>query len=296
MLAAVKIISAASDTRQRRTAMENGFNAKKIVSEMNGKNSVLSGIDYIGMNTSVFEMIGHFWAAMFPLQYGGEAVCGNLNAKRETELMIAYELLKKNLYFVEKDAQKAEDQADEFLSRMPDIYELLQSDIQAGYEGDPAAQSTDEVVLSYPAFKAISIYRMAHVLYNMNVPSLPRIMSEYAHEITGIDIHPGATIGRHFFIDHGTGVVIGETTVIGNNVKLYQHVTLGAKSFAVNEDGSLVKGIKRHPNIGNNVVIYAGATILGGDTYIGDNCVVGGNVWLTHSIPEGYKIYSNSDN
>lgn len=116
-------------------------------------------------------------------------------------------------------------------------------------------------------------------------------MGEYAHSRTGIDIHPGAEIGKHFFIDHGTGVVIGETTVIGDNVKLYQHVTLGAKSFAAEEDGTLVKGIKRHPNIGNNVVIYAGATILGGDVYIGDDCVIGGNVWLTHSVPAGQTIY-----
>ncbi|MBO4835095.1 MAG: serine acetyltransferase, partial [Lachnospiraceae bacterium] len=131
---------------------------------------------------------------------------------------------------------------------------------------------------------------VAHELYLMGYKLVARLMSEHAHGRTGIDIHPGATIGKHFFIDHGTGVVIGETTVIGDNVKLYQHVTLGAKSFDVAEDGSLVKGIKRHPNIGNNVVIYAGATILGGDVYIGDNCVIGGNVWLTHSVEAGKTI------
>ena len=125
----------------------------------------------------------------------------------------------------------------------------------------------------------------------MNIPILPRMMTEHAHRLTGIDIHPGATIGRYFFIDHGTGVVIGETTTIGEHVKLYQHVTLGAKSFAVEEDGTLVKGIKRHPDIGNNVVIYAGATILGGDTVIGDNCTIGGNVWLLHSVPSGETVY-----
>ena len=145
-------------------------------------------------------------------------------------------------------------------------------------------------MLAYPAFEAISIFRIAHELYLMKVPMLPRMMTEYAHSLTGIDIHPGAVIGPYFFIDHGTGVVIGETTVIGEHVKLYQGVTLGAKSFAVQSDGTLVKGNKRHPNIGSNVVIYAGATILGGDTYIGDNCVIGGNVWLTHSVEPGKRV------
>ena len=154
----------------------------------------------------------------------------------------------------------------------------------------PAATCREEVMLAYPAFEAISIFRIAHELYLMKVPMLPRMMTEYAHSLTGIDIHPGAVIGPYFFIDHGTGVVIGETTVIGEHVKLYQGVTLGAKSFAVKADGTLVKGNKRHPNIGNNVVIYAGATILGGDTYIGDNCVIGGNVWLTHSVEPGKRV------
>ena len=150
--------------------------------------------------------------------------------------------------------------------------------------------STDEIILTYPGFKAICIYRIAHELYEMKIPILPRIMTEYAHAMTGIDIHPGATIGKYFFIDHGTGVVIGETTTIGEHVKLYQHVTLGAKSFEANDDGSLVKGIKRHPDIGNYVVVYAGATILGGNTHIGDHCVIGGSVWLTHSLPAGETI------
>ena len=157
-------------------------------------------------------------------------------------------------------------------------------------DGDPAAKSFCEVALTYPGFFAISTFRVAHELYAMGVPYLPRMMTEYAHSLTGIDIHPGATIGPYFFIDHGTGVVIGETTVIGERVKLYQGVTLGAKSFAVQSDGTLVKGNKRHPNIGSNVVIYAGATILGGDTYIGDNCVIGGNVWLTHSVEPGKRV------
>ncbi len=171
------------------------------------------------------------------------------------------------------------------LEHLPEVRRQLQTDLVAAYQGDPAAKSVDEVVLCYPAFKAISTYRLAHVLYVDGVPLLPRMMTEYAHRLTGIDIHPGARIGDSFFIDHGTGVVIGETTTIGCNVKLYQHVTLGAKSFEVGEDGTLVKGIKRHPDIGDRVVIYSGATILGGETQIGNDCIIGGSVWLTHSVP-----------
>ena len=191
---------------------------------------------------------------------------------------------------VYQEPPKYEDVADALFARLPAIRETLETDIQAGYEGDPAATCPEEVMLAYPAFEAISIFRIAHELYLLKVPMLPRMMTEYAHSLTGIDIHPGATVGPYFFIDHGTGVVIGETTVIGEHVKLYQGVTLGAKSFAVKADGTLVKGNKRHPNIGNNVVIYAGATILGGDTYIGDNCVIGGNVWLTHSVEPGKRV------
>ena len=191
---------------------------------------------------------------------------------------------------VYQEPPKYEDVADALFAKLPAIRETLETDIQAGYEGDPAATCPEEVMLAYPAFEAISIFRIAHELYLLKVPMLPRMMTEYAHSLTGIDIHPGATIGPYFFIDHGTGVVIGETTVIGEHVKLYQGVTLGAKSFAVKADGTLVKGNKRHPNIGNNAVIYAGATILGGDTYIGDNCVIGGNVWLTHSVEPGKRV------
>ena len=185
---------------------------------------------------------------------------------------------------VYQEPPKYEDVADALFAKLPAIRETLETDIQAGYEGDPAATCPEEVMLAYPAFEAISIFRIAHELYLLKVPMLPRMMTEYAHSLTGIDIHPGATIGPYFFIDHGTGVVIGE------HVKLYQGVTLGAKSFAVQADGTLVKGNKRHSNIGSNVVIYAGATILGGDTYIGDNCVIGGNVWLTHSVEPGKRV------
>ena len=180
-----------------------------------------------------------------------------------------------------------------FIERLPEIKKLLIKDIEAIYEGDPAAKCHEEVLICYPGFYAISIFRLAHELYTLKVPLIPRVMTEYAHEKTGIDIHAGATVGEYFFIDHGTGIVIGETTTIGNHVKIYQGVTLGAKSFELDENGAPVKNIKRHPDIGNNVVIYANATILGGNTKIGDNCIIGGNTWLTSSVEAGSTIYYN---
>ena len=184
----------------------------------------------------------------------------------------------------------------EILSLIPSIKEKLIKDIQAIYEGDPAANSPEEIILSYPGFYAISIYRLAHEFYVRKIPLIPRLMTEFAHEKTGIDIHAGATIGEYFCIDHGTGIVVGETATIGNRVKLYQGVTLGAKSFELDENGNPVKGIKRHPDIGNNCIIYAGATILGGNTRIGDGTVIGGNVWLTHSVGEGKVVYYGREN
>ena len=183
--------------------------------------------------------------------------------------------------------------AGEFVAALPEVRRLVESDVAAAYEGDPAATSPMEVVMAYPGLLAVTIHRMAHVLYRLGVPIIPRIMSEIAHSKTGIDIHPGATIGERFFIDHGTGVVIGETCVIGRNVKLYQGVTLGALSFDKDpETGALVKGIKRHPDVEDNVVIYAGATILGGQTVIGHDSEIGGNVWLKDSIPPFSRVYN----
>ena len=184
----------------------------------------------------------------------------------------------------------AESLTKDILASLPGIKQILETDIQAAYDGDPAAHNKTEIMLAYPGFEAISIFRLAHKIHTLGIPYIPRIMTEYAHSRTGIDIHPGATIGPYFFIDHGTGVVIGETTVIGSHVKIYQGVTLGAKSIPVGHDGNPVKGIDRHPKIGNNVIIYSGATILGGDTHIGDNTVIGGNVWLTHSVPANSTI------
>ncbi len=178
------------------------------------------------------------------------------------------------------------------LDALPEIRTMLQEDIRAAYEGDPAARSTMEIVMSYPGLFAIAVHRLANTLHRAGVPLIPRVMSEHAHTRTGIDIHPGATIGSGFFIDHGTGVVIGETCVIGRRVKLYQGVTLGALSFAKDAEGNLVKGIKRHPDVEDGVIIYAGATILGGSTVIGHDSVIGANVWLIHSVPPNSKVYN----
>jgi serine O-acetyltransferase len=178
----------------------------------------------------------------------------------------------------------------QFLARIPRIRDKLHGDVRAAYEGDPAATSLQEIIVSYPGLFAITIYRSAHELHHLGVPFIPRIMTEFAHCKTGIDIHPGAHIGDNFFIDHGTGVVIGETTRIGNNVRLYQGVTLGALSFKKDAGGRIVRGGKRHPTIEDNVIIYAGATILGGDTVVGRNSIIGGNVWLLESVPPDTTI------
>jgi serine O-acetyltransferase len=177
----------------------------------------------------------------------------------------------------------------EFAARLPDVRRLLESDIRAAYEGDPAARSVDEVLVCYPGVTAVTHHRLAHELHRLGAPLIARIVAEIAHSTTGIDIHPGAQIGGSFFIDHGTGVVIGETAVIGERVRLYQAVTLGAKRFPVDENGNLIKGNARHPIVEDDVVIYAGATILGRIT-IGRGSTIGGNVWLTRSVPPGSNI------
>ncbi len=178
---------------------------------------------------------------------------------------------------------------------LPALREIAKSDIDAAYAGDPAAQSKAEIIIGYPAVKAIEIQRIAHILYRHGVPFIPRMMTEYAHSITGIDINPGAQLGKGFFIDHGTGVVIGETAVIGNNVRLYQGVTLGALSFPKDSCGMLVKGLRRHPTIEDDVTIYANATVLG-DVTIGKGSVLGGNVWVTESLPPGTKVVAPTEN
>jgi serine O-acetyltransferase len=192
-------------------------------------------------------------------------------------------------------APRARSLALEILEKLPELRKAIRTDVEAAYRGDPAARSYEEIILAYPCVLGISLQRFAHVLYKLEVPLLPRMITEFAHERTGMDIHPGAQIGTHFFIDHGTGVVIGETATIGSHVKLYQGVTLGAKSFETDSQGNPVKGVKRHPDIGDNVTIYAHATILGGDTRIGANAVVGGNVWLLTSVPANSIAYFKAD-
>lgn len=178
-----------------------------------------------------------------------------------------------------------------FFEQLPEIQRLLLTDVQAGFDGDPAAKSKEEIIFSYPGLFAIYVYRLAHVLYKEEIPFIPRVMSEYAHGRTGIDINPGATIGEYFFIDHGTGVVVGETTEIGNNVKLYQGVTLGALSTRM---GQQLANVKRHPTIRDNVTIYSNSTVLGGETVVGENTIIGGNTFITESIPANTKVSAKS--
>lgn len=205
-----------------------------------------------------------------------------------------YKEIKKSFFFQSTTqynctdcVNEAKEVTDNFFKALPEIREKLIKDARAALAGDPAAESMEEVILSYPGIEAMAVYRIAHVLHNYKIPLIPRMMSEYAHSKTGIDIHPGAQIGEHFFIDHGTGVVIGETSVIGDYVKIYQGVTLGALSVKKEE-----ANVKRHPTIEDNVTIYAGATILGGDTVIGENSIIGGNVWVIKSIPPRSRIYN----
>lgn len=211
-----------------------------------------------------------------------------ITKERLSEMAIGFEdLIAKSLRVMDPTCPqlKARDVLLHILKALPSVRELLRTDIEAAYEGDPAVLSNEEIILAYPCIEAIATQRVAHLLYVQRVPLLPRMMTEWAHANTGIDIHPGAEIGSHFFIDHGTGVVVGETCRIGSHVKLYHGVTLGARSFAKDEIGKIVKGGKRHPDVGDHVTIYPNSTILGGETVIGTGSTVGANVFLMHSIP-----------
>lgn len=243
--------------------------------------SFMTSSNFCGVKEQTSYLICRLRSIMYPRIFGTYT---DEIPSREIRISDSLEIFEKVLLRLGTESEEVATIVSDFLSKLTTVEAILETDITAAYDGDPAAKSREEIMLSYPGFEAISIHRMAHELYNMDVPILPRLMSEIAHSMTGIDIHPGAKIGPYFFIDHGTGVVVGETATLGHHVKLYQGVTIGAKSFKVNEDGSLVKGNKRHPDIGNHVVVYAGATILGGNTYIGDHCVIGGNVWLTRSV------------
>ncbi|MBO5908132.1 MAG: serine acetyltransferase [Clostridia bacterium] len=244
----------------------------------------------------IIRIIKTMQSVMFPDYFRIKENKGMSNTEIMNALFLSLKMQISAAYafFDEDSVVDTEQVAYSVVETLPVIKEKLMKDVIAIYEGDPAARSPEEIILSYPGFYAISIYRMAHEFYIRNIPYIARIMTEYAHEKTGVDIHAGATIGEYFCIDHGTGIVIGETTTIGDRVKIYQGVTLGAKSFELDKDGNPIKGIKRHPDIGNGCVIYANATILGGNTKIGDGSVIGGNVWLTHSVPAGEKVYYNA--
>ena len=226
-------------------------------------------------------------ATVFPEYYVGHRL-NDLYDRLKNQIEIAL------LYHGEEPeeaAAHADRTAGGFFEQLPEIQRLLLTDVQAGFDGDPAAKSKEEIIFSYPGLFAIYVYRLAHVLYKEEIPFIPRVMSEYAHGRTGIDINPGATIGEYFFIDHGTGVVVGETTEIGNNVKLYQGVTLGALST---RKGQQLANVKRHPTIRDNVTIYSNSTVLGGETVVGENTIIGGNTFITESIPANTKVSAKS--
>ena len=230
---------------------------------------------------AIIEIIRLFQKLMFPVYYGEKHLL-KLPPEQYGALLMEqiFDALSAQIAQT-MDDDRARNVTGELLTRMPELQRLLQKDLEAFFEGDPAAHNREEVVLSYPGFFAIFIYRIAHELYVRDVPMIPRIMTEYAHAGTGIDINPGATVGEYFFIDHGTGIVVGETSIIGNHVKIYQGVTLGAFSPAGMQS---VPGPRRHPKVGDNVTIYAGATLLGGGTEIGDNVVIGANAFVTTSV------------
>ena len=244
----------------------------------------------------VVELIGKLRRIIFP-GYFRDKNYHIYNAKHNLSMLIEdvmFNLSRQIMLVLQgggMDGAAAEEKAQElclaFVQRIPEVRALVDTDLQAAYDGDPAATGKDEVIYSYPGLLAITVYRLAHVLYELKVPMLPRMMTEHAHSVTGIDIHPGATVGKYFFIDHGTGIVIGETTIIGENVKVYQGVTLGALST---RGGQSLRGVRRHPTIEDNVTIYAGASILGGETVIGHDCVIGSNAFITRSIAPGTTV------
>ena len=257
----------------------------------------LDGVNLPSQDT-VSDLARNFMHVLFPGYFENTSLSkedvpawlDRLLAKIEQRLVAETE---KSLRFAKDSAPAANARriANELLTRLPEIRRVVQTDVTAAYEGDPAARSVEEIIVAYPCVLAISLQRLAHVMYELKVPLLPRMLTEYGHERTGVDIHPGAKIGTHFFIDHCVGVVVGETATIGNHVKLYQGVTLGAKSFDLDDAGNPIKGVKRHPDIADYVTIYAHATILGGDTRIGSHSVIGGNVWLLESVPANSIAY-----
>lgn len=248
---------------------------------------------------AVIEILQDIRRLMFPGYFGQEVpngtrpeyfigdMLGHIDVALHQQLMAALTFRHKDTLSEEEIARQADTICVAFLEKLPRIQELLLKDVQAAFDGDPAALSKEDIIFSYPGFFAVSVYRIAHELYVMDVPMIPRIMSEYAHSGTGIDINPGAEIGEYFFMDHGTGIVIGETTKIGNHVKLYQGVTLGALST---RKGQALRGVKRHPTIEDNVTIYSNASVLGGETVIGEGSVIGGSAFVTESVPKNGRV------
>jgi serine O-acetyltransferase len=281
----------------------------KLVDDMMSNYQTFGGMDHLTgkdlpSKKVVIEVLEDLYTVLFPGYLGKtEITKANIryhlgNTLNSVYIRLTGEVEKSLKYICRKISECPKDVCQkrahvvvmELLEKLPEIRSLLRGDIEAAYAGDPAAVSAEEVILSYPCVLAITTYRIAHELYLRGIPLIPRIMSEHVHSLTGIDIHPGARIGKNFFIDHGTGVVIGETAEIGDNVRLYQGVTLGALSFLKDEKGHLIKGRKRHPTVGNNVIIYSGATLLGEQAVIGDNVVIGGNVWITSPVASNTKI------
>ena len=230
----------------------------------------------------IIEVLHLLFALCYPSIFNNEGLSDEKILSRIEE-SLSLEMRKENSDYRDEDLTA-------YLNRLPALLDLLNKDVEALFQGDPAAKSYEEVISTYPGFMAVMSYRFAHEFYLLKYFVIARIIGEYAHSKTGIDIHPGATIGEYFCIDHGTGVVIGETAIVGDHVRLYQGVTLGTRSFLKDDEGKLVRGYKRHPTVGSNVVIYANASVLGGDTYVGDNTVIGSNVWLDRSVEENTKI------
>lgn len=270
------------------------YRAEELFMPKNGRN-LPSSAEIINIVRELRTVIfpGYFRAdsaaKMFPEHYVGHCLNGLYDSlKEQIKIALLYQNQEEN---AEDASAQAERICSGFFEKLPEVQQMLLKDVQAGFDGDPAAKGKEEIIFCYPGLFAIYVYRLAHILYVENVPHIPRIMTEYAHGKTGIDINPGATIGEYFFIDHGTGVVIGETTEIGNNVKLYQGVTLGALST---RQGQQLADVKRHPTIRDNVTIYSNSTVLGGETVIGENTIIGGNTFITESIPANTKVSAKS--
>jgi len=307
------ILQNAACVKTQEAELENLYTAKlplitkSIVKSLESKTS----LDHVGFpmvpsHESLVEIVNLIRAIFFPGYFGEQELDRpNVEYYLGGKIIALYKILsqqiakcrmhdcKDKLKVCSKCTAVGKVEAINFISKIPAMREKLSKDCQAALDGDPAAQSADEIVFCYPGFFAITIYRAAHELYIQNIPLLPRMLTEYAHTLTGCDIHPGADIGESFFIDHATGVVIGETTSIGDNVKLYQGVTLGALSFPRDKDGNIIRHQKRHPTIEDNAVIYSNATILSGETVIGRNAIIGGNVWITKSVPANTKVIVN---